>query len=68
MRKEVLEYTGDKLEGRKYPTLSCPENIIEIEVVDQRLFVFSGIDVMYNFLCDAGYFMYNLSSNVMQKI
>ena len=45
MRKQVIEYTGDKLEGRKYPTLSCPENIIEFEVVDQRLFVFGGIDV-----------------------
>lgn len=68
MRKQVIEYTGDKLEGRKYPTLSCPENIIEFEVVDQRLFVFGGIDVQYNFLCDGGYYMYDLSSNVMHKV
>ena len=68
MRKQVIEYTGDKLKGRKCPTLSCPENIIEIEAEDQRLFIFSGIDVQYNFMFDGGYFMYSLSSNVMLKL
>lgn len=68
MRRQVIEYTGDKLQGRKSPNLSCPENIIEIEVEDQRLFVFSGIDVQYNFMCDGGYYMYALSSNIMRKL
>ena len=68
MRKKVLDYSGDKILGRKYPSLSCPENCVEFEVVNQRLFIFSGIDVMYNFMLDGGYFMYSLSSNSMRKL
>ena len=61
----VKEYNGTKLLGRKFPSLSCPTNKIETEVMDQKLFIFSGQDVARRLVDDGGYFMYDIRSNYM---
>lgn len=65
MTQKLIEYEGDRVEGRKYPGLSVPENRIEPEVCDQRVFIFSGTNVMYKFINDKGYYMYDIRKNKM---
>lgn len=61
----VKDYNGTKLLGRKFPALSCPSNKIENEVLDQKLFIFSGQDITHRLVDDGGYFMYDIRSNYM---
>ena len=68
MTQKLVEYCGDKVEGRKYPTLSSPENVVETQAIDQKLFIFGGVNTMCQVMNDKGYHMYNLRENTMQKL
>lgn len=67
-RQQTLDYSGDKVEGRKYPALCSPENSIEMELANQKVFIFGGYNTMYKFINDGGYYMYTIGLNQMQKI
>jgi len=67
-RQQTLEYTGDKVAGRKYPSICSPENTIEMEIANQKVFIFGGYNTMYKFINDGGYYMYTVGLNHMQKI
>ena len=66
--QKVIDYNGARVIGRKFPTLSSPENAIEQSVTNQRLFIFGGYNTMYKFINDKGYFMYDIKDNEMFKI
>lgn len=67
-RQQTLEYTGDQVAGRKYPSICSPENIIEMEIANQKVFIFGGYNTMHQFINDGGYYMYTVGLNHMQKI
>jgi hypothetical protein len=41
-------FVGPKISGRKYPTMSSAENILEEYAHNQKLFIFGGIDTSGN--------------------
>lgn len=67
-KQEELDYHGDKIYSRKFPTLSTAENVVEETVLHQQLFIIGGFDLNYNIIDDQGYFMLNLSDKRMTKI
>ena len=66
MSQQVLDYTGARVEGRKYPSISTPENVVEAEAIDQKLFFFGGFNTMYQYINDQGFFMYDARENHMR--
>ena len=64
----VMEYTGTKILGRKSPAMSSPENVIEMEVAKNCLFIFGGINTLNKHMNDEGYYMYTLEDNNMKLI
>jgi len=68
LQQRIIDYKGAHIIGRKFPTLSSPENIIEQSVYNQRLFIFGGYNTMYKFINDKGYFMYDICDNEVFKI
>ena len=67
-KPQVIEYSGDIVEGRKSAALSSPENFVEEDVRNQKVFIFGGYNTMYKFINDEGYFMYNIGTREMEKI
>lgn len=67
-KQYVLEYTGDKILGRKSPAMSSPENFIEKEVINNCLFIFGGINTLNKHMNDRGYYMYTLKDNNVKLI
>ena len=69
MKQSLIEnQTGPRLEGRKYPILSSPYNILEMEVLNSRLFIFGGINTMNKVVNDHGYHMFDLKENKMYHV
>ena len=48
--------------------MSSPENFVEEDVRNQKVFIFGGYNTMYKFVNDQGYYMYNIGTREMQKI
>jgi len=68
LNQSIVEYEGHRVVGRKFPTLSCPENIVENHVLYQKLFIMGGYNTMYKLVNDRGYFMYDAAQNEMSKV
>ena len=68
MTQKLVDYHGPKVEGRKYPVLSSPENGIATEVVDQSVFIFGGLNTVDQFADDKGYHMYHIRENTMELL
>ena len=68
LQQRIVEYTGYRVSGRKFPTLSSPDNIILPNVEGQKVFMFGGYNTMYKYIDDEGYYMYDIESNEMSKI
>ncbi len=60
--------TGPKLQGRKYPVMSSAQNVIEMEDIDQKLFIFGGINTMNKLVDDEGYHMLDVRERKMHHI
>jgi hypothetical protein len=60
MKQYLVEnQKGPKLEGRKYPVMSSPNNILEMQAVDSKLFIFGGINTLNKLVNDKGYHMFD---------
>ena len=66
--QRILDYSGIKVQGRKFPAMSAPENLVEQSSSDQKVFLFGGTNTMYRFIDDEGYYMYDAAANHMSKL
>lgn len=48
--------------------MSSAENALEFEVIDQKLFIFGGINTMNKLVNDEGYHMFDIRENNMYHV